>query len=394
MTRTGSTARVLLVVPGIRGGEGVYARLIQTAAPNGVTYAVSGGVHTGAPGAPCDVPLEIALNRLVRPRAIPDIGFRALRLRNSFDLVHVHAHPVRLANLGGTPLIMSEGSSSATYLGEYLGWSEDRLARRFRRTRRIYKALGVRDRLLALDRVTRAYVFSDWARKVNLRWGADPAKLEVVPPGFPVAPDVSRSDRDTFTFLFVGTDFERKGGFDVVEAFERVCAQQPRARLVLVGSDPWERNPDRLLHGFVGDSRRRRVLEQLERLERRGLVSHHGAVEQREVRESFYPAADVFVMPTLAEGFGFTNVEAMSFGLPVISSSVGPIPEIVADGVTGLLAPPGDVDALADAMGRLASDPGLVRTLGQSAREEFLRNYTLEQFRDRLSAVYRRALEA
>ena len=58
-----------------------------------------------------------------------------------------------------------------------------------------------------------------------------------------------------------------------------------------------------------------------------------------------YPAADAFVMPTLAEGFGFTNVEAMSHALPVISSRLGPIEEIVAHGETGLLVEPGDVTA-------------------------------------------------
>ena len=51
------------------------------------------------------------------------------------------------------------------------------------------------------------------------------------------------TDADEFTFLFIGTDFERKGGFDVVEAFDRMAGDHPAARLVLVGSDPWERNP-------------------------------------------------------------------------------------------------------------------------------------------------------
>ena len=184
--------RVLLVGPSGRGGEGVYLSMLRSHPPVSVRYVPVGGFHVGGDGAPCNVPWEIALNRLVRPITIPDMGFRALRLRNSFDLVHSHAHPVHLTGLGDTPLVMSEGSSSAVYLGEYLGWDANRLAAGFRRTRRIYRVLGVHDRLLALDRVTRAYVFSNWARQVNLRWGADPDKLEVVPPGFPVPASVSR----------------------------------------------------------------------------------------------------------------------------------------------------------------------------------------------------------
>jgi glycosyltransferase involved in cell wall biosynthesis len=386
--------RVLLVAPTRRGGEGAYTKLIQEAAPAGVTYEITGGVHSGAPGAPCNVLAEVALNRFVRPRTIPDIEFRALHLRDSFDLVHVHAHPVRLAKLGRTPLVMSESSSSAVYLRDYLGWDAKRLGRRFGRTRRLYRALGVQDRLLALDRVTSAYVFSEWARDVNLRWGADPGKLEVVAPGLPEPLAVSRGQRDTYTFLFVGTDFERKGGFDLVDAFDLVSARHPRARLVLAGSDPRERNPDRLIHGWVGEARRNRGLSKLQDLERRGVVTCLGGVEPRRLDQEIYPGADAFVMPTLAEGFGFTNLEAMARSLPVVSSRVGPIPEIVADDRTGLLVPPGDVEALVEAMSRLVSDPDSGRAMGSAAREAFLRHYTLEHFRQRLGAVYRRALEA
>ena len=61
--------------------------------------------------------LQVALNRTVRRASFPDIGFRALRLQERYDLVHVHAHPSVLLNLGETPLVLSEGSSSAVYLG-------------------------------------------------------------------------------------------------------------------------------------------------------------------------------------------------------------------------------------------------------------------------------------
>lgn len=386
--------RALLVGPAMEGGEGAYLNLLQTYPPEGVSYTTVGGYHEGGDGVRCQVGWEVALNRLVRPRAIPDVGFRAFRLRGSFDLVHVHAHPVRLAGLGSTPLVMSEGSSSAVYLGEYLGWDSDRLARGFQRTRRIYRALGVHDRLLAMRRATRVYVFSDWARAVNVRWGADPEKLEVVPPGFPIPEAVDREPGEAFSFLFVGTDFERKGGFDVIEAFERVSERHPNVRLVVAGSDPWRRNPDRRFHEWVAESRRARVLSKLEALMSRRLVQVQGALPASVVRDTLYPSADAFVMPTLAEGFGFTNVEAMSYGLPVISSRVGPIPEVVRHEETGLLVAPGDVDSLVAAMERLLSEPDLTRSMRGAARSTFMSHYTLEKFRSRLAAVYHRALGA
>jgi glycosyltransferase involved in cell wall biosynthesis len=383
--------RVLLVGPRGHGGEEVYVRSLSENAPPGVQYVPAGSFHEGAPGAPCRRLEEVLLNRLVHPFVIPDMGFRALALREEFDLVHVHAHPVRLARRGATPLVMSEGSSSAVYLHDYLGWSDDRMRRAYDRARRVYRALGIHDRLLNLDRVSRAYVFSRWARDLNVRWGADPGKLDVVYPGFPTPDPVDRAGRDRFTFLFVGTDFERKGGFEVVEAFAQVAGLHPEARLMLVCPDPSVPNPDRAIHAWVAAARRSRVLARLGELERTGRILRRPLLPRATLFAEAYPAADAFVMPSHAEGFGFTNVEALSFGLPVVSSAVGAIPETVADGRTGLLVPPGDVDALAQAMQRLLADPDSARRLGQAGRADFLARFTLERFRAELGRVYREA---
>lgn len=388
------SVRALLVGPVGHGGEGVYMNSLETHPPHGVSYARTGDFHQGASGARCRVISEVLLNRVLHPVAVPDMGFRALRLSERFDLVHVHAHPVRLVGMRGTPLVMSEGSSAAVYLGDYLGWDTTRLERGFRRTRRLYRALGIADRLLAMEHTVGVYVFSDWARDVNLRWGADPEKLEVIPPGFPIPPETNRSERDGFTFLFVGGDFERKGGFELIEAFAGAAREIPGLRLVLAGSDPAERNPDRLVHAWISADRRRRLLDLLGTLERDGLARRIPWVDREALLGDFYPAADAFVMPTRAEGFGFTNVEAMSFGLPVITSTAGPAREIVDDGRTGLLVAPGDVDGLRDALIRLAADPKGARTMGAAGRARFLEHFTIERFRDRLGGFYRRALEA
>jgi glycosyltransferase involved in cell wall biosynthesis len=336
---------------------------------------------------------EVLLNRLVHPWLIPDMGFRSLALEAHFDLVHVHAHPIRLAKLGDTPLIMSEGSSSAVYLQDYLNWDDRILARGYARTRWVYKHLRIHDRLLNLQRVSRAYVFSQWARDINIRWGADPAKVEVVYPGFPTPAPIKKRDGKRFTFVFVGTDFERKGGFEVVEAFESVVTRHPEARLVLVSPDPAERNPDRVFHSWVPESRRNTILGRLEVMERHGQVARHPLQDRVRLYGEIYPVADVFVMPSWAEGFGFTNVEAMSFGLPVISSRLGSIAEVVDHGVTGFLVPPGDVSAVSLAMERLVADRSLALRMGEAARAAFLARFTLERFQAQVGHIYQEALE-
>jgi glycosyltransferase involved in cell wall biosynthesis len=246
---------------------------------------------------------------------------------------------------------------------------------------------------LTLERVTKAYVFSHWARDVNLRWGADPAKLEVIYPGFPVQPPRERAERDEFTFLFVGADFERKGGFELITAFDELSREHPHARLFLAGTDPAERNPDRELHEWVGRAARERALERLDELEHRGAVVRTSWIDRDRLLRDVFPGADVFVMPSRAEGFGFTNVEAMSFGVPVITSTAGPGAEIVDDGTDGLLVAPGDVDGLRTAMRRLIENPDTAARLGAAAREKFLERFTLARLQDRLGDFYRRALE-
>ena len=369
-------------------------QLLADHPPAGIDYVRAGGFHEGAPGVRCQIAREVLLNRIVHPLAVPDMGFRALRLVDRFDLVHVHAHPVALRGLRGAPLVMSEGSSAAVYIGDYLGWDDARLGRGLARARRMYRALGIADRLLALERAAAAYVFSDWARQVNVRWGADPSKLEVIVPGFPTPPAIDRSGHEGFTFVFAGGDFERKGGFELVEAFAQAVAERPELRLVLAGSDPAERNPDRLVHEWVPERRRAEGLQTIAALERSGLLRRLPWVSREDLLTEVYPGADAFAMPTHAEGFGFTNVEAMSFGLPVITSTAGPAAEIVADGRTGLLVAPGDVDGLRDALLRLAADPVAARHMGDAGREEFLSRFTVERFGEQLGAFYRRALEA
>ena len=96
--------------------------------------------------------------------------------------------------------------------------------------------------------------------------------------------------------------------------------------------------------------------------------------------EKLIQYTDVFITPSLwQEAFGLANIEAMSCRLPVISSRVGAIPEVVEDGQTGLLVEPGDPQALADAMERLAADPELMRRLGEAGRQRVLDKFTLDR---------------
>lgn len=106
-------------------------------------------------------------------------------------------------------------------------------------------------------------------------------------------------------------------------------------------------------------------------------VTFHGQISHDEVFKAFSKAL-IAVVPSLDEAFGLVVVEAMSMQTPVIASDVGGIPEIIRDDLDGLLVPPGDADALAVAINRLLSDPGLRNKLGVNGRLRVESQFGLE----------------
>ena len=102
-----------------------------------------------------------------------------------------------------------------------------------------------------------------------------------------------------------------------------------------------------------------------------------------------FAAGDLFAMPSLSEGLPLALIEAMSFGLPVIVSRVGGIPEVVTDDVDALLVPPSDVGALAGALRALIGDPVRRRRLGDVARTRARRDFAIGPMADRYERLYR-----
>ncbi len=172
--------------------------------------------------------------------------------------------------------------------------------------------------------------------------------------------------------LYVGFSNPRKG----VEYLAQALGQmQSPAYLVMVGK--WAKHY------------RERFLSVLDQA--RSQVCIAGYVSDADLL-TYFAAADIFVLPTLLEGFGIPLVEAMAAGLPVITTTGGAASEIV--GAAGVVVSPGDSAALAAALDRVLADPELAQRLRQAGRERAHRLFDERGFAAATEAVYYRALDA
>ena len=170
-------------------------------------------------------------------------------------------------------------------------------------------------------------------------------------------------DKKCLHLLFVGYVTSRKGVDTLIKAFEILVKEKGQENLALhvVGNT----DRDKAFSQKVKDYSREAGLD--------GQVIFHGRINDRDMEE-LYMTSDIFVFPSLWEGFGMVLAEAASFGLPIVTTDAGAIPYLIKDGVNGLLVPPGDAEGLARAIERLAKSPEMRARFGEDNRkmaEEF-----------------------
>lgn len=179
---------------------------------------------------------------------------------------------------------------------------------------------------------------------------------------------------DEFVILYVARFQAFKNHAMLLEAFRLLLEQHPNVRLVLVGSGPL----------------RERIQQQAEGAGIEERVLFLGEVPFKDL-PAVYAAADLKVVTSDYESFCFAAIEAMSAGLPVLTTDCGWVPRLVADGA-GLVSPVGDAKAFSSAMERLARDSCLRKRLGTAARERVLDRHTWHPSAQKLMSVYQRIL--
>lgn len=165
-----------------------------------------------------------------------------------------------------------------------------------------------------------------------------------------------------------------KGHEYFIEAAGRIAAGRNDVTFLIVGQGPEEKT----LHGLI---------------ERRGLASRIRMLGYRSDLLNVFRSLDVFAIPSI-EGDTIPQVlmQALAMGLPVVSTTVGSIPDVVLEGETGFVVPPRDAVALAERIEALLDDRELRRRMGTNGRALVERSYSIDRMLDRMEAVYRRLL--
>jgi len=209
-------------------------------------------------------------------------------------------------------------------------------------------------------------------------------RVRVIPNGVPFTPTVRPVDR-------VRRSWDVPEDAAVVGVVAGLKPVKNHALLLEAAADLVPRFPGLVLV-FAGDGPLRSELER--RARGLGLGDRLRLLGFRSDLSEVYAGFDLVALPSSSEGMPLTVIEAMAAARPVVASNVGGVPEVVVDGVTGIVVPAGDREALAEALAALLADPERRRAMGAAGRRRYEERFTLERMAEAYAGVYRRILES
>lgn len=353
----GAERHLLALLPALRV-RGVDARLLALADPRGRADGLiaaarergvpAGGVRILADGDPS---LLARLSRLLR-RQRPAIVHT--------HLIHADFYGIPAARLAGVPAVVTTRHNDDAF-------------------RRRWPVRGINRALWRRVQAGVAVSAAVGRFSVEIE-GAPPEKVTVIHHGLALADH--RAERDSIRRSLgcgpadllvgmVGRLTAQKGMTHGLEAFAAIAGPAPRAQLVIVGEGP--------LRGPLAARARRLGLGERVRL-----------LGWRDDAARLMAGLDVFLAPSLWEGFGIVLLEAMAQATAIVASDAGAIPEIVEHGHSALLAPPRDARGLADHLRMLLEDGRARERIGQAGRARLIERFTVERMVTETLALYNR----
>ncbi|MEO8074811.1 MAG: glycosyltransferase [Acidobacteriota bacterium] len=219
----------------------------------------------------------------------------------------------------------------------------------------------IRLQRVAYRTATKVVANSPAARQVLEREGLAPASIAVIPNGVDLAAFPERKPAGAIRTIVTVANLRPEKSHETLLAAAAILVQShPELRFRIVGAGP-----------------RRSELAEL--TQARGLGAHVEFLGHRDDVPALLASADAFVLPSRSEAFPNGVIEAMGAGLPVVACGVGGLLDLIDDGRTGLLVPPGDFDTMAVALRTLIDDPVAAAAMGRAARAEIQLRYSFDR---------------
>ncbi len=344
---SGSEAHLLQLLPSLKArGWDIRFLMLHEQEPGAWEFAR----ELEAGGVPVDgIEMHTDVDPVTFMRVLSYLANRRPTILHT-HLVHADAYGQTAGTLAGVPIRLSTKH----------GFNEFREGRIFALGDRTVGALAHRQ--IAISR--------GLARYLSETEGFVEPDFEIVHYGIAAGPEPKPYTGATPRFLCIGRLIPIKGHVVLLRAFRKVLDERPDARLDIAGRGVLE-------HGLKDLSRELGLNDAVRFL-------GHVTPVQQAVEESL-----AVVVPSLGEGFGMVALEAMERARPVIAASIGGLDDLVREGETGLLVPPGEAEPLAAAMLALAADPARAAEMGVAARRRALDRFPEIRCTERTEEVYR-----
>lgn len=204
-------------------------------------------------------------------------------------------------------------------------------------------------------------------KRVVRQFAYNGKKIHVVPPLIKIKSRAHTNHHDSkINIGFIGADFERKGGYLLLDVFKILKKEFPNIYLHIVS--------DKTIGAVEG-------------------VSYLGQIKRQELNDIFFPNCDIFVLPTQADVYSMASLEAMSHGIPVITTSIYAMSEIIDNGKNGFLVPPNNKKELLDKIHLLINDKELRSLLGRNAKQKIMNTFSPDIVGVKLANIYKDCLK-
>jgi glycosyltransferase involved in cell wall biosynthesis len=344
---SGSEAHLLSLLPDLRRrGWPIRFLMLHENEPGAWEFArelEAGGVPVDA------IPMRADVDPLTFTRVLAYLAHHRPTILHT-HLVHSDAYGQTAGTIAGIPIRLSTKH----------GFNEFREGRVF--------ALG--DRTIGTLAHRQIAISRGLARYLAETEGFAEPDFEIVHYGIVPRQEPAAADGEAPRFLCVGRLIPIKGHVILLRAFRRVLDERPDAQLDIAGRGVLE-------HGLKDFARELGLLDSVRFL-------GHVTPIQSAIEQSL-----AVVVPSLGEGFGMVALEAMERARPVIAAAIGGLEDLVRDGETGLLVPPGEAEPLAEAILTLANDPARAAALGRAGRARAIERFPEDRCTDRTEEVYR-----